>query len=112
MSMEDPVGTAALICQDLPLDEGEDVVRGFAKHSARSFGNELTHAGYKNLPVSYLLTEKDMAGPPDFQRDMIATIEDASGNKVDVTPIAAGHMMNFSAEQETIEWLQQVCDKS
>ena len=80
-----------MICQKLPSKDGEAFVRDFAKHSAQSFGNELTYAGHMDIPVSYLSCEEDMAGPPDFQREMIAMIEEASGRKVDVTSIKADH---------------------
>ncbi|KAI1624495.1 Alpha/beta hydrolase fold-1 [Exophiala viscosa] len=112
MLMEDPAATAGMICQKLPPEEGEALVRDFAKHSAQSFGNELTHAGYKDIPVSYLFCEEDMAGPPDFQRDMIAMIEEVSGRKVDVTSIKADHCPHLSAEKETIEWALSVAKKA
>lgn len=111
MSMEDPAATAGMICQKLPAQEGEAVVREFAKHSARSFGDQLTHAGYKDIPVSYLLCEEDLAGPPDFQREMIAMIEETSGRKVDVTSIKADHCPNLSAETETIDWVLKVAKR-
>jgi Alpha/beta hydrolase family len=112
MLMDDPAATARMICQDLSSQEGEAVVRDFAKHSAQSFGNELTYAGYKDIPVSYLLCEEDKAGPPDFQREMIAMIEEASGRKVDVTSIKAGHCPMLSAEKETIQWVLDVAKKA
>ena len=111
MLMEDPSATARMICQDLPPEQGAAVVKDFAKHSAQSFGNELTYAGYKDIPSSYLLCEKDMAGPPEFQREMIAMIEEASGQAVDVTTVDAGHMANFSAERETIQWMLKVIQR-
>ena len=111
MLMENPGATARMICQDLTPENGAAVVRDFAKHSAQSFGNELTHAGYKDIPSSYLLCENDMAGPPEFQREMIAMIEEVSGQAVDVTTIEAGHMANFSAEEKTIQWMLKVIQK-
>lgn len=112
MLITDPVATAAMICQDVSASDGKEAVLGFAKHSAQSFGNELTHAGYKDIPTSYLLCEKDMAGPPDFQRDMIAMIEEVSGRKVDVTGIQSGHMPNWSAKEATVEWILDVVKKA
>ena len=112
MLMEDPAATAGMICQKLPPKEGGAVVRDFAKHSAQSFGNELTHAGYKDIPTSYLLCEEDLAGPPDFQREMIAMIEEASGRKVDVTSVKADHCPNLSAEKKTVEWVLNVARKA
>lgn len=112
MRMEDPTATAAMLCPDLPTEEGEALVKGFAKHSAQSFGNELTYAGYRNIPVSYLLCEKDEAGPPEFQREMIAMIEEASGRKVDVTSVQTGHFPNLAAEKETVEWIVNLVKKA
>src|ERR1700760_2358741 len=92
---------AAMICQDLPKAQGEALVRSFAKHSALSFGNELTHAGYQDIPTSYLLCELDLAGPPYFQREMIAMIEEASGGREgDITSIEASHFSRMSKEKE------------
>jgi hypothetical protein len=108
MLVEDPAMTAALICQELPPEEGLAVARGFSKHSAQSFANELNHAGYKDIPVSYLLCERDLAGPADFQREMIAMIEEASGRKVDVTSIETGHCPSLVAKKETLDWIVKV----
>jgi hypothetical protein len=112
MLMEDLAATTSVICQELPPKEGETIVRDFAKHSAESFGNELTYAGYKNIPASSLLCEEDLAGPPDFQREIIAMIEQASNRKVDVTSIKVGHWPNLTAERETIEWVLKVAKKA
>ena len=113
MLMTDPAATSALVCQDLAPEDGERLIRGFAKHSARSFGDALTHPGYRDVPASYLLCGLDRAGPPDFQREMIAMIEQASGGrKVDVTGIQAGHCANVSRERETNEWALAVLDKA
>ncbi|KIV87264.1 hypothetical protein PV11_02819 [Exophiala sideris] len=112
MLMEDPAATAEMICQKLPPQEGGAFVRDFAKHSAQSFGNELTYAGYKDIPVSYLFCEEDKAGPPDFQRDMIAMIEEASGRKVDVTSVKGDHCPHLSAEKETVDWALNVLKKA
>lgn len=83
-----------------------------ARHSARSFQDELTWAGYKNIPVSWGLTEIDLAGSPEFQRSMIGTIEQAGGQSVDVTGINAGHMANRSNPKAVIQWIVSVAGKS
>lgn len=110
MLMEDVVGTAAMCCQDLPKEEGEALIASFAKHSAQSFGNELTHAGYTTIPSSYLLCEEDAAGPPPFQREMIASIEKASGQEVDVTSVQSGHFPTLRNEKATVEWIVKMVE--
>ncbi len=92
-------------------EEGEAIVRDFAKHSATSFVNELTYAGYKDIPASYLVCEEDLIGPPEVQRAGIEMIEQVSGRKVDVTSVKAGHCPNLTAEKETIEWILSVAKK-
>ena len=52
-------------------------------HSSASLRDPLTYAGYKDVPVSYLICEKDMTIPTDSARDMIELIEREGGNKVD-----------------------------
>lgn len=112
MLMEDPAATALMVCQDLPAKEGAALVSSFAKHSAQSFGNELTYAGYANIPSSYLLCEEDLAGPPPFQREMIAMIEEASGKKVNVTGVQSGHMVTMSKTKEAVDWAVKVAGES
>jgi len=110
--IEDPAQAATKACQMLPPKEGEATVRGFAKHSAQSFATELTHAGYKDIPVSYLLCEIDLTIPPELQQNMIDLIEEASGRKVDVTSLQADHCPNLSAEKETIDWALSIAKKA
>jgi hypothetical protein len=112
MLIEDPAATAGALLQHLSPEEGEAVVRGFTKHSAASFVDKLTYAGYKDIPVSYLICEEDLAGPPEIiQRPTIDMIEQVSGRKVDVTSIRAGHMPNVTAQKETIQWILDVAKK-
>ena len=111
MMHHDPAGTARLILQHVSPEAGEVIVKTFAKHSAVSFINELTYAGYKDIPVSYLLCEDDLCIPPKVQRTGIEMIERESGRKVAVTSINADHCPNLCAEKQTIEWILQVARK-
>ncbi|KAI1371173.1 hypothetical protein F4677DRAFT_320785 [Hypoxylon crocopeplum] len=51
--------TAEVVFSDLPLEEGEYWGRKLVKHSTASFASNLTYAGYKDVPVSYLVAEGD-----------------------------------------------------
>ena len=105
MILNDPAGAARALASELPPEEGEAVIRSFAKHSARSFGDPLTYAGYMDIPASFLFCEEDTAGPPKFQQAWIDAVERVSGRKIEVTKIKAGHMMNFRNERDLIEFL-------
>jgi hypothetical protein len=104
--------SARIVFFDLPKEKGEAWMPMFPHHSAVSFGNELTYAGYKNLPVSYLLCEKDLCIPLNVQETGIKLIEEASEKKVDVTRIQADHCPNVSATDSVIQWAVDVAGKA
>lgn len=81
-------------------------------HSAASFGDPLTYAGYKDVPVSYLLCEEDLVIPEGNQSRMINLIEQEGSRKVDVTRIPAGHAPNITATQAVVDWITHVAKKA
>ena len=110
---QDPISrTAEISFSDLPKEEGEAWVKKFPKHSAISFAGELTHAGFKDVPVSYLVCEGDLCIPPKIQREEIEMIEKESCRPVDVTSIKAGHCPSGSKPQEVIDWFLDVAGKA
>lgn len=108
MSQWKPEVTGAIIMQTQPLEVAAGWVKKFPKHSAGSFADKVTYPGYKDVPVSYLFCELDQCIPPAVQQEGIDMIESVSGNKVYVTRIKADHCPNFSAMQETAEWIVDV----
>ena len=111
MVHDDPAATARIILQHMSPEEGETIVKKFAKHSYVSFINELTFAGYKDIPVSYLLCEDDLCIPANVQRAGINMMEKKNGRKVDVISIKADHCPNWTAEKETVKWILDVARK-
>lgn len=112
MLIEDPVAAASVLLQHVTPEEGAAIVKGWAKHSAPSFSNPLTYAGYKDIPASYLICEEDLAGPPEIiQIPRIDMIEQVGGRKVDVASLKTGHMANVTAVTETVEWILNVAKK-
>jgi hypothetical protein len=85
---------------DLPVPEGMEMAKKMPLHSTPSFANELTYPGYNHVSVSYVFCEDDVVLPPDFQQACIDRIEEASGNKVHVTKLKAGHTPEASVPRE------------
>ncbi|KAJ9612416.1 hypothetical protein H2200_004013 [Cladophialophora chaetospira] len=106
-----PESTAAICFTTMPLAESTEIVKTFGKHSAISFENPLTYAGYKTIPCSYMVCETDLCIPPDVQREGIETIEQESGRKVDVTNTDADHVAIWQYEKEVIDWIVGLGDK-
>lgn len=103
--MPDIEKTVAMSFSDIPREEALPFARRMTKHSAASFANPLTYAGYKDVPVSYLLCEEDLAISPSVQKAGIELIERESGRPVEVTSLKAGHCPTFSKPQEVEDWV-------
>ncbi|KAI0478138.1 Alpha/beta hydrolase fold-1 [Xylaria cf. heliscus] len=112
LHFRDPEGSAASCFSDIPKEDGLYWHSQFALHSAVSFVNPLTHAGYKDVPVSYLLCEGDLVISPEIQRREIEMVEAETGSKVDVTSIKAGHCPNVSVPETVVDWILHVARKS
>lgn len=107
-----PELTAKICFSSWPVDKGTAWVKKFSKHSTQSFQEPLTYAGYKDVPCSYLLCEKDLCIPASVQQAGIDLIEKESGRKVDVTRLEADHVPNWTAPDETIRWIVGLGEKS
>lgn len=103
---------AKLCFSDSPKEEGLRWSEQFSQHSAVSFANPLTHAGYKDVPVSYLICEEDLVIPPEVQKREIEMIEAETGEKVDVTSIKAGHCPTAAFQGQVVAWLLDVASKA
>ncbi|KAK5635334.1 hypothetical protein RRF57_011046 [Xylaria bambusicola] len=101
--------SAAACFSDMPTKEERMYYQEqFALHSAVSFANPLTHAGYKDVPVSYLVCEDDLVIPVDWQRKEIEMLEAETGSKVDVTSIKAGHCPTIMHPDKVVDWFVHV----
>lgn len=111
MSQFKPEVTGAIIMQTVPLEVATSWVKKFPKHSARSFTDPLKYPGYKDVPVSYLFCEVDQCIPPEVQQEGINMMGRESGNKVHVTRIKADHCPNFTAMEETTDWIVDIAER-
>lgn len=100
-----------IVFSDVSNEKAAYYATKMANHSAVAFSGSLTYAGYKDVPVSYLVAEEDRSIQPATQRAQIAMIEKASGRKVDVTPLKAGHVPQISHPKEVIDWILRVASK-
>jgi hypothetical protein len=111
MRHPDPALTAKYVFSDLQPTEGIELVKTFGEHSAVSFTNSLTHAGYKDVPASYLFCEDDECVVPAAQQKGIDLIERVSGKKVDVTRIKSDHCPNVSHPEKVVDWFVGLIEK-
>jgi hypothetical protein len=99
------------VFNDLPKEEGEKWASMSTRQSGFCFPATLSHAGFTNIPVSYLLCTKDLAHEPGLQRASIAMMERQIGSKIDVTEIESGHAPNASRPKEVADWIVSIAEK-
>ncbi|KAI8931284.1 hypothetical protein NX059_011628 [Plenodomus lindquistii] len=111
MSNNDPVASAALVFNSLPPAEGAVEAAKFGKHSSTCFGDNLMHAGYMDLPVSWLFCEDDKCVTPEVQQSGIAAIEESwkgterEGRSVEVTRLDVDHVPFLTKGDEVRAWV-------
>ncbi|KAF2734592.1 alpha/beta-hydrolase [Polyplosphaeria fusca] len=109
MQLTDLSGVALYVFNDLSPEEGLKQAAKFTSHSSASFAGELTYAGYKDVPVSYLFCENDTCVPPKGQQNGLDSIE-ATGRKPDVTRINSDHVPFVSHPDEVLNWFVKLAE--
>ncbi|KAI0142743.1 alpha/beta-hydrolase [Xylariaceae sp. FL1272] len=92
---------------DMPRDDAIRWQKLFTNHSGTSFTNQLTHPGYKDVPVSYLFCEQDNIVPPAVAQRAIDIINSVrpEDSPVDVTRVKSGHCPTSSIPDQVVDWL-------
>ena len=100
--------SAKITFSDLSPAEGAKWTHDMPEHSTVSFHGKLTHAGYKDLPVSYMLCEEDRILPIAYQEALVERLEKETGRTVDVHRIKAAHCPNASQPAMVVEVVRRV----
>ncbi|CAK7237917.1 hypothetical protein SBRCBS47491_010205 [Sporothrix bragantina] len=82
-----PENPAEIFYNDLTLEAAAQTASTLKCHSYRTFFSKLTYAAYKDIPVTYVLCEKDNAIPAAVQQIMV----DNAGVHIDVDKLDASH---------------------
>lgn len=113
--MQNPITDEAargVFADDLTIEEGKEMLKQMPLHSTASFRGKLSYPGYKYVPVSWVLCEKDVILTPKFQQGCIDMIEKESGNKVHVVKLNTGHGPNHSHPKETAHAIVEAIEKA
>jgi hypothetical protein len=119
MTQSDHAATASLCFNNLTLEDGISYVARFGKHHGACFGDALTHAGYKDVAVSWFFATEDRIVLPKVQQTAIDVIEgswvgtERNGTKVDVTKVNCDHFPLVLVEKrdQVSEWIQGLVTK-
>lgn len=101
-------GNAKVTFSDLPPDEAYAWAAKMPHHSTITFGDELSHATYKDIPTSYLITDEDKTVPPEMQRSMVEAANELRGDPITVYSIRSGHVPFISVPHHVVEIVRRV----
>ncbi|MCJ1312695.1 hypothetical protein MMC25_006371 [Agyrium rufum] len=109
-------GTAEIMYNDLAPADAEKYISLLKRQSADVFLSQTTYAGWKAIPSTYLLCEKDMAMVPPFQEFLCSVAtkywEEKGGNEggemFRVERLESGHSPHLSQVRELVDLIGRV----
>ncbi|RBQ79062.1 hypothetical protein FVER53590_03662 [Fusarium verticillioides] len=104
-------GCASINFSDLPTAEALTYAKQMTLHSVLSFSGPLQNAGYLNIPVAYIVCEKDISVPPHVQRSVVDMISKKSGREVVTFSCDSGHFPTVSIPGKVASFINKVATK-
>lgn len=89
---------------DLDDETAAKCVDALVHHAMPSFRTPLTYEAYRDVPMSYLVCERDEAVRPSFQKKMA---ESASGDFSRTYTCASGHSPMISMPEKVTEVIHE-----
>ncbi|KAJ5712462.1 hypothetical protein N7493_008930 [Penicillium malachiteum] len=91
----------------LPEEELENYVKLLVRWNGNGMYATLKHSAWRKIPVTYILTTKDMTLPYDYQKRMISTME-AEGREIQQFTLESGHCPNITHAEEVAKIIDEV----
>lgn len=93
------------------VKEPEQYVKMLKPHSYGTFSSKVTYPGWKYVPSTYLVCEKDEAIPLHAQKGMIEGAQKAGAN-MNVDTVAASHSPFLSIPQDVAQSIRRAAGES
>ena len=101
-------GNSKVTFSDLPVSEAVAWVGKMPHHSALTFGGELNHPTYLDIPSFYLIAENDKIIRPEMQRSMVDAANELRGIPIMEYAIPTGHFPFISQPGMVVEVVRKV----
>ncbi|KAH6669171.1 Alpha/Beta hydrolase protein [Plectosphaerella plurivora] len=96
---------AAFYYTSAPPEEAMEYAAGRMQQSTQSLLDPLTHAGYRYIPVTYMVLDDDATLPQVLQESYVGVIEATSGQVVDVVHYPSDHFPSVTRPEAVIDCL-------
>ena len=87
--------------------EAESYVGSLVRWNGKSMYQAVEHCAWKQIPVTYIYTSRDMTVPLDYQKSMVERMR-AEGQAVRTFELATGHCPNITMTREVVDIVAQV----
>jgi hypothetical protein len=101
-------GNSKATFSDLPVSEAVVWAGKMPHHSALTFGGELNHPTYLDIPSFYLIAENDKIIHPEMQRSMVDAANELRGSPIMEYAIPTGHFPFTSQPGMVVEVVRKV----
>ncbi|KAJ5714571.1 Alpha/beta hydrolase fold-1 [Penicillium malachiteum] len=88
-----------LVGPGLSDEDLESYVKLLVRWNGKGMYQTLKHCAWRKIPVTYILTTKDMTVPLDYQKRMVLTME-AEGCEIQQFTLESGHCANITHVEE------------
>ncbi|KAJ6024012.1 alpha/beta-hydrolase [Penicillium herquei] len=95
-----------LVGPGLSDEDLENYVKLLERWNGKGMYQTLKHSAWRKIPVTYILTTKDMTVPFDYQKRMVSTME-AEGCEVQQFTLESGHCANITHAEEVAKILDE-----
>ena len=96
-----------LVGPGIEVDVAEAYVSSLVRWNGKSMYQAITHCSWREIPVTYIYTSRDMTVPLDYQKSMVERMQ-AEGRMVHTFQLATGHCPNLTMTQEVVDIITHV----
>ena len=87
--------------------EAEAYVSSLVRWNGKSMYQAVEHCAWREIPVTYIYTSRDMTVPLDYQKSMVARMR-AEGQAVSTFELDTSHCPNLTMTREVVDIVTQV----
>ena|ERR1700731_2878713 len=101
-------GNSKVTFSDLPVSEAVAWVGKMPHHSTLTFGGELNHPTYLDIPSFYLITKNGKIIRPEMQRSLVDAASEPRESPIMEYSIPTGHFPFISQPSMLVEVVRKV----
>ncbi|KAK5996312.1 putative hydrolase R7-like protein [Cladobotryum mycophilum] len=87
--------------------ELQEYVDSLQRWNGQGMYDAISHSAWREIPVTYIFTTSDMTIPFDYQKSMVASLEE-QGRSVQTYSLETGHCPNLTATASVVDVVNKV----